>query len=117
MLSILLADAFYVNTIKMMHQSIIIMECSHLCPFNDNFVMENRCYGGIATGEHFTYHKPFTIDFDCYSFLFISKKPSYKEIRPLSTFRGACFLNISVREAYIYETCHFGYCPVCNVFE
>ena len=54
--------------------------------------MENRHYGGIAT-----------IDFDCYSFLFISKKPPYKEIWPLSTFRDACFLNISVTEAYILK--------------
>ena len=65
--------------------------------------MENRCYGGIATWGHFTYHKLYTIDFDCYSFLFISKNPPYKEIWPLSTFRGACFLNISVTEAYILK--------------
>ena len=65
--------------------------------------MENRCYGGIATWGHFTNHKLYTIDFDCYSFLFISNKPPYKEIWPLSTFRGACFLNISVTEAYILK--------------
>ena len=65
--------------------------------------MENRCYGGIATWGHFTYHKLYTIDFDCYSFLFSSNKPPYKEIWPLSTFRGACFLNISVTEAYILK--------------
>ena len=41
--------------------------------------------------------------FYCYSFLFISKKPAYKEICHLSTFRGACFLNISVMEAYILK--------------
>ena len=65
--------------------------------------MENRCYGGIATLEHFTYHKLYTIDFDCYSFLFITKEPPYKEIWSLSTFMGACFLNISVMEAYILK--------------
>ena len=65
--------------------------------------MENKCYGGIATWGHFTYHKLNTIDFDCYSFLFISYKPPYKEIWPLSTFRGACFLDISVMEAYILK--------------
>ena len=65
--------------------------------------MENRCYGGIATGGHFTYHKLYTIDFDCYSVLFSSNKPPYKEIWPLSTFRRACFLNISVTEAYILK--------------
>ena len=50
------------------------------------------------------------------TFLFISKKPSYKEIWSLSTFRGSCFLNISVTEAYILKRDIF-YCPVCNVFE
>ena len=44
-----------------------------------------------------------TIDFDCYSFTFISNKPPCKEIWPLSTFRGACFPNISVTEAYILK--------------
>ena len=63
--------------------------------------MENRCYGGIATWGHFTYHKLYTID--CYSILFISYKPPFKEIWSLSTFRGACFLDISVREAYILK--------------
>ena len=28
-------------------------------------------------------------------------RPPYKEIWPLSSFRGTCFLNISVTEAYI----------------
>ena len=65
--------------------------------------MENRCYGGIATWGHFTYHKQYTIDFDCYSFLFISNKPTYKEIWLLSSFRGTCFVNISVTEAYILK--------------
>ena len=65
--------------------------------------MENRCYGGIATWGQFTYHKLYTIDFDCYSLLFISNKPPYKVIRPLSTFRGACFINISVTKAYILK--------------
>ena len=65
--------------------------------------MENRCYGGIATWGHFTYHKQYTIDIDCYSFLFISNKPPCKEIWPLSSFRGTCFLNISVTEAYILK--------------
>ena len=65
--------------------------------------MENRCYGGIATWGHFTYHEQYTIDFYCYSFLFISNKPPYKEIWPLSSFRGTCFLNISVTEAYILK--------------
>ena len=51
----------------------------------------------------FTYHKPHTIDFDCYSCLSITKKLPYKEIWPLSTFRGACFLNINVMEAYILK--------------
>ena len=36
-------------------------------------------------------------------FIFISKKPPYKGIWPLSTFRGACFLKISVTEAYILK--------------
>ena len=65
--------------------------------------MENIYYGGIATWEHFTHHKLYTIDFDCYSFSFISYKPAYTEIWPLSTFRGACFLDISVTEAYILK--------------
>ena len=66
--------------------------------------MENRCYGGIATWGHFTYHKLCTIDFDCYwVFLFISNKPPYKEIWPLFTFRGVSFLNISVLETYILK--------------
>ena len=54
---------------------------------------------------HFTYHKLYTIAFDCDSFLFISYKLPYKEIWPLSTFRGACFffLDISVRDAYILK--------------
>ena len=65
--------------------------------------MENRCYGGIATWGHLTYHKLITNDLDCYSFLSISNKPQYKEIWPLSTFRGACFLNISITEAYILK--------------
>ena len=65
--------------------------------------MENRRYGGIATREHFAYHKVYTTDFDCYSLLFISKKPSYKEIWTLSTFRDTCFLNIIVTEAYILK--------------
>ena len=43
------------------------------------------------------------IDFDCYLSLFISNKPPYKEIWPLSTFRGACFLDINVTEAYILK--------------
>ena len=37
-----------------------------------------------------TYHKLYTIDFDCYSFLSI-KKTLYKEIWPLSTFGGLVF--------------------------
>ena len=65
--------------------------------------MENRCYGGIATWEHFTYHKLYTIDFDFYSFLFISNNPPHKDIWPLSTFRGACFLDISVTESNILK--------------
>ena len=65
--------------------------------------MENRCYGIIATWGHFTYRKLYTIDFGCYSFLFSSNKPPYKEIWPLSTFRGACFLNIGVTDAYILK--------------
>ena len=65
--------------------------------------MENICYGDIATWGHFTYHKQYAIDFDGYSFLFISNKPPYKEIWPLSSFRGTCFLNISVMEAYILK--------------
>ena len=65
--------------------------------------MENRCYGGIATWGHFTYLKLYTIDFDFYSFLFVSYKPPYKEIWPLYTFRGACSLDISVTEAYILK--------------
>ena len=52
---------------------------------------------------HLTYHKLYTIDFDCYSFLCISYKPQYKEIWPLSAFRGACYLDISVTEAYIVK--------------
>ena len=35
--------------------------------------------------------------------MFISKQPPYKEIWPLSTFRGVSFLNISVTEAYILK--------------
>ena len=62
--------------------------------------MENRCYRGIATWERLTYHKQYTMVFYCYSFLFISREPPYKEIWPLSTFRDACVLNISVTEAY-----------------
>ena len=65
--------------------------------------MENRCYGGIATWGHFTYHKLYTIHLECYLFLFSSNKPPYKEIWPLFTFRGACFLNISVTDAYILK--------------
>ena len=49
------------------------------------------------------YHKLYTIDFDCYSFLFISNKSPYREICPLSTFIGVCFLNISVTEAHILK--------------
>ena len=51
----------------------------------------------------FIYHKLRPIGVDCYSFLFISKKPPHKEIWPLSTFRDACFLNISATEAYILK--------------
>ena len=65
--------------------------------------MENRCYGGIETWEHFTYHKLYTIDFDCYSFLFISNNPPHKDIWSLSTIRVACFLNISVMESHILK--------------
>ena len=70
--------------------------------------MENRCYGGIATWGratwvHFTYHKLYTIDFHCYLLLFISYKPQYKVIWPLSTFRGACFLDRRVMKAYILK--------------
>ena len=36
-------------------------------------------------------------------FIFMTKKPAYKEICHLSTFRDACFLNISVTEAYILK--------------
>ena len=50
-----------------------------------------------------TFYLPQTIDFGCYSFLYISNKPPYKEIWPLSTFRGAHFLNISVTEAHILK--------------
>ena len=63
--------------------------------------MENRYYGGIATWGQFSYHKLYTIDFDCYSFLLITYKPPCKEMWPFFTFRGACFLDISVTEAYI----------------
>ena len=65
--------------------------------------MKNRCYGGIATSEHLTYHKLYTTDFDCYSFLCNTKKLPYKEIWQIFTFRDACFLNISVMEAYILK--------------
>ena len=65
--------------------------------------MENRCYGDITTWGRFTYHKLYTIDFGCYLILFISNKPPYKEIWPLSTFRGAHFLNISATEAHILK--------------
>ena len=65
--------------------------------------MENRCYGGIAKWGHFTYHNLYTIGFDCHSFLFIPNKSPYKEICPLSTFRGARYLNISVTEVYVLK--------------
>ena len=42
MLFILLADFFYENTSKIVHQSIIIMQYTHLCPFNEHL---KPCYG------------------------------------------------------------------------
>ena len=42
MLYILLADVFYENTINMVHQSIISMKCTGLCPFNEHL---KPCYG------------------------------------------------------------------------
>ena len=93
------------NAIKMVRQSIIIMKCAHFCPYNWHLkpCYGNRWYGGIATWGHFTYHKLYTIDSGCYSFLFNSNKPPHKEIWPLSTFRGACFLKISVTDTYILK--------------
>ena len=64
--------------------------------------MENRCYGGIATWGHFTYHKHSTI-FLLLFISIISNKSPYEEIWPLYTFGGACFLNISVTEVYILK--------------
>ena len=41
---------FCENTIKMVHQSIIIIKCTRLCPFNEHlkFCYGNICYEGIA---------------------------------------------------------------------
>ena len=66
--------------------------------------MENRCYGGIATWGHFTCYKLYTIDFEGYSFLFISKKHHTKKYgRYLHSEVLTSFLNISVMEAYILK--------------
>ena len=120
----------YNDTVNMVHKSVIIIKCTCLCPFstffkiseydqdhnhtlrtNQSIVIEDRCYGGIATCRcyggivtcgHFTFHKLATIDYDCYSLIFISYKPPQKQIHVwlLSTFRDACFINVGITEAY-----------------
>ena len=65
--------------------------------------MENRCYGDIATWGHFTYHKLYTIDFDCYSFYLFQINHHTNKYGRYLQLEALFFLKISGTESYILK--------------